>query len=96
MRSVAATTRSAPQNTGEVLSIVDCSTNNGADVVTWPYFDECQQWHIHPADAGYYRVTARVGGRGLDVKECAPDSYDVIVWPYRGANCQQWQIERVE
>ncbi|MBB6069510.1 family 43 glycosylhydrolase [Longimicrobium terrae] len=82
------------RHSGQALDVADCSTADGADAITWPYWaGACQQWNLERLADGYYKITASHSGKALDVGGCSTaDGADVITWPYSGAACQQWDV----
>ncbi|HEX2080241.1 MAG TPA: RICIN domain-containing protein [Longimicrobium sp.] len=82
------------RHTGQALDVAGCSTADGADVISWPYWGgTCQQWNFERLADGFYKITAAHSGKALDVGGCSTaDGANVITWPYSGAACQQWDV----
>ncbi|HEV3052306.1 MAG TPA: RICIN domain-containing protein, partial [Longimicrobium sp.] len=82
------------RHSGQALDVGGCSTADGANVISWPYWaGTCQQWSFERLADGYYKITAVHSGKALDVAGCSTaDAADVITGTYTGAACQQWDV----
>lgn len=84
-------------NTGNALDVVDCSTEDGANVRLWADVGSpCQKWRLEYLGDGSYKFTANHSGKALDVANCSPANHaDVIQWPYWGGDCQEWYLDKL-
>ncbi len=82
-------------NSGLLLDLENCDTDDGANVQQYEDLDnDCQRWTITEAEDGYYNIENVYSGTLLDVVYCGFDSgTDVDVWSDLSNVCQQWRFE---
>ncbi|MFC2000580.1 RICIN domain-containing protein, partial [Chloroflexota bacterium] len=86
------------KSSGGCLSISDGSDNEGASVVTKPYYGrhDDQRWYLKPMEGGYYRIVAGHSGKVLGIDGDAHSGANVVQEAYTGADDQKWRLEPVE
>jgi hypothetical protein len=81
------------------LDVTDCQTQDGADVRIWDWIpgSPCQDWVLTKvAEPNVFKIADGNTGKVLDVAGCSTaDTAIIHLWPYSGANCQQWQIDPI-
>ncbi len=82
------------RHSGQALDVAGCSTADGADAITWPYWGgTCQQWNFERQTDGFYKITAAHSGKALDVGGCSTaEGANVITWPWLANDCQKWDV----
>ncbi len=82
-------------NSGLLLDLENCDTDDGANVQQYEDLDnDCQRWTITEAENGYYNIESVYSGLLLDVVNCGFSSgTDVDVWSDLSNVCQQWRFE---
>jgi Ricin-type beta-trefoil lectin domain-like len=79
--------------------VTDCQTHDGADVRIWTWIpgSPCQDWVVTKvAEPNVFRIADGNTGKVLDVAGCSTaDTAIIHLWPYSGANCQQWRIDPI-
>lgn len=79
------------------LTVADCSTGPGADVVQGETYSgtDCERWHIDPVADGAIRISSAAGGRTLDVQGCSTAAgAGVGTWDYWQGACQKWTLTK--
>jgi hypothetical protein len=81
------------------LDVVDCQSQDGADVRMWDRIlaSPCQKWQISPVDGGStFKIIDGNTGKPLRVGGCSTaDVTPVVLWTADGSSCETWQIEPI-
>ncbi|TDU83551.1 ricin-type beta-trefoil lectin protein [Kribbella voronezhensis] len=80
------------------LDVVDCQSQNGADVRMWDRIagSPCQKWHIENVSGTTFKIVDGNTGKALEASGCSTaDVTPVDLWDYAGADCQTWTIEPI-
>jgi hypothetical protein len=80
------------------LDVVDCQSQNGADVRMWDRIagSPCQKWHIENVSGTTFKIIDGNTGKALEASGCSTaDVTPVDLWDYTGADCQTWTIEPI-
>ncbi|GAA0601525.1 glycosyl hydrolase [Kribbella sandramycini] len=80
---------------GKDLDVVNCQSQNGADVRMWDRVagSPCQRWQFTALDGNLFKVIDGNTGKALEVAGCVTtNAQPVQLWDYLGTGCQQWRI----
>lgn len=87
------------QHSGQSLDVTNASSDNGANVSQWSYWDGAhQQWRLLANDDGSHRLINRSSGQVLDVAgRSLEENANVLQWPWKSANNanQRWEIHEL-
>lgn len=87
------------QHTGQSLDVTDASSDNGANVIQWSYWEgEHQQWRLIDNQDGSHRLVNRSSGQVLDVAgRSTQENANVLQWPWKEQNNanQRWEIREL-
>jgi hypothetical protein len=80
------------------LDVVDCQSQNGADVRMWDRIagSPCQKWHLQNVGGTTFKILDGNSGKALEVAGCSTaDATPVQLWDDNGGDCQSWSIEPI-
>ncbi|MCW3466441.1 M57 family metalloprotease [Chitinophaga nivalis] len=83
-------------NSRKVLDVSEESSNNGAVVHQWEWWNgNNQKWYLTYQGEGYYKLTAYHSGKVLDVIGGSPDNGAVLhQWDWWNIHNQHWRLLR--
>ncbi len=89
------TYRLIADHSGDALDVGGCSTEDGANVIQWPYWGgDCQRWRLEHLGGDVYNLLAVNSGKALEVADqSTADAANVRVFNRWGGYHQQWRIE---
>ncbi|MFW6436722.1 MAG: RICIN domain-containing protein [Halococcoides sp.] len=89
----AGTYRIVADHSGHALTVVDGSTDDGANVAQAAVGAPGQRWTLSPTDDGAYTIEAAHSGHVLEVANEATDAGETVdQWPDNGEDHQRWHV----
>ncbi len=84
------------QGSGKALDIAYAATDNGGNLIQWPYgAARNQQFQLADLGNGYWSLSAVHSGLALDVSGWSgEEGGNVQQWQYHGGSNQQWALQR--
>lgn len=87
------------QQSGQSLDVNGASSENGANVLQWSYWEGAhQQWLVIDNGDGSHRLINRSSGQALDVAgRSVQENANVLQWPWKSTNNanQRWEIREL-
>ncbi len=85
------------RQSGKVLDVSGPSTDDGANIHQWEWFDiPNQHWRFEAAGDGSLRMIARHSGKAADVTHASwADGTNVQQWPVNYSPAQEWWLQPV-
>lgn len=87
------------QQTDQSLDVTNASSENGANVIQWSYWEGAhQQWQLLANGDGSHRLINRSSGQALDVAgRSTQENANVLQWPWKSENNlnQRWDVREL-
>ncbi|MDP4183193.1 MAG: RICIN domain-containing protein [Bacillota bacterium] len=89
--------RITAKHSGKVISVVDSSMKEGANIVQKTYVGaDSQLWKIEPVKEGYYKITSKHSGKCLSVKDSGLNNgVGLVQMNYTGKDNQLFSFDEV-